>query len=1120
MRKTISVTMLLALLVGLLGTVPVASQGPDQPFKATPLEVESSFDADKPEGSNALVGVMVKLKDAPLARYAGDVPGLAATAPTITGAEKLEVESAESQAYLNYLAAQQDSFVAAVKAKIPQAQVTHRYDIIFGGVSMVLPQGQLDVLSTLPGVEAVYADELLQPVTDRSPWFIGAPRVWRLLGGQDEAGEGVVVGVLDTGIWPEHPSFSDPDPAGDPYPDPPNTWTGTDCDFGNTAWNPNDLPFDCNNKLIGAATFLDTYKAYVGLIPYDPGTGLGEFDSARDDDGHGTHTTSTAAGNYDVEVTLLGVPRGEISGVAPRAHVAMYRVCAAQGCYSSDSAAAVQQAIADGVNMINFSISGGVSPYSDAVELAFLDAYAAGVFVAASAGNSGPTPNTVNHRGPWVTTVGASTTDRHFLTTVTLVADNGDRLEVVGASLTQGISEPTAVVFSPDPLCYPQPPGTFNGEIVICDRGIFARVTKSYNVMNAGGGGVLLRNMVPNQGLSTDNYYIPGAHLEYDQGQLLDDFMNTHTGVTATFPDGTATTVQGDVMASFSSRGGPGQTLGISKPDVTAPGVQILAGNTPLGAFQGPGGMGPLGEFFQCIQGTSMSSPHVVGAAALIKHYRPWWTPGQIKSALMTTARTRVYKEDGVTLADPFDMGSGRIDLNKIGPPNPISPELFNAGPGVTFDVTAEDYLAHQNDLWNVNYPSIYVPVMPGQITVVRTAKSVIVEPNEIANRKWAFKVIAPSDVKISVPDSILIPDGGSTSFEITIDARNVPLGEVRHATIYMIYKNYQAHLPVTIMRGQPAVTLEKTCDPGTLQLGAQTDCTITIENTGYENAAVVLTDRLPSQLELVSGSVVGAEEYGNGVIFEGVLQGTALPTIEIVDATGGTPGGYLPLSGFGVAPIGGVGDETLINFSVDPFVYAGVSYTSIGMVSNGYAVVGGGTVDDISYINQTLPDPARPNNVLATFWTDLNPAAGGGLRAAYLTNGIDDWLVLDWEDVPNYDDGELNSFQMWIGVNGVHDISYTYGSVSDGNNGLLTVGAENDTGTSGDNWYVNGSGTPVGAGDELRVIATPGGTGETHIITFSATGVAVGAWQNCAEMTSDVFQGINIACFSGEVIQ
>jgi subtilisin family serine protease len=152
---------------------------------------------------------------------------------------------------------------------------------------------------------------------------------------------------------------------------------------------------------------MDTYEAMFGLSPY-------EYTSARDDDGHGTHTSSTAAGNADVQASIFGVSRGIVSGIAPRAHVIMYKVCGAAGCYQSDSAAAVEQAIMDGVNVINFSISGGAKPYSDAVELAFLDAYAAGVFVAASAGNAGPTADTTDHRGPWVTTVAASTQNRAF----------------------------------------------------------------------------------------------------------------------------------------------------------------------------------------------------------------------------------------------------------------------------------------------------------------------------------------------------------------------------------------------------------------------------------------------------------------------------------------------------------------------------------------------------------------------------------------------------------------------------------------------------------------------------------------------------------------------------------
>lgn len=1061
--KTISLIVLLITLVGLVAVAPVASQEPDQPFTATPLTPTTT-----------VTGRAEK----------DDAPAVDATAMRGLVAEELEVVS--------IIVTFDESVDVSDLEAISGAQVVYRYKEVFNGASLILAGDKVDAIASLSGVTGVYLDELLQLDTERSPAFVGATRLWRQLGGADDAGEGTIVGVLDTGIWPEHPSFSDPDPSGNPYDPPPGGPYG--CDFGDTTWNPNDAPFECNNKLIGAYDFLDTYKAYIGLLP-------DEFDSARDADGHGTHTTSTAAGNGGVEASIFGVPRGTISGIAPRAHVIMYKVCGDLGCYSSDSAAAVEQAILDGVDAINFSISGGSSPYSDIVSLAFLNAYENGVFVAASAGNSGPAPDTTDHREPWTMTVGASTTDRHFMSTITLEADNGDTLTLTGASLTDGVSTPTSVVFPPagEELCLtPFAPGTFSGEIVICERGAIARVEKSYNVAEGGAGGMFLYNPVL-QGLATDNHFIPSVHLENDGGTALLDFMATHTGVTATFTPGTATTVQGDVMAAFSSRGGPGQTLGISKPDVTAPGVQILAGHTPLPATV-VGGL--PGELFQSIQGTSMSSPHVAGAAALLKDLHPDWTPGQIKSALMTTARAcNLFKEDGVTPFDPFDAGSGRIDLRMAG------------DPGLTFSSSPQDYLDHEADLWNANYPSLYVPVMPGKVTVQRTAHS---ELNE--NARWRVWVSRPSDVKVTVPRYLTIPKGGDATFDITIDARNVPLGEVRHAVLHMRYGRYRAHFPITIVRREPVVTLEKSCDPGTFPMGDTTECTITIENTSFDDATVSLVDQLPKQLLLVSGSVVGADEDCNGVAFDGTLFGAAPPEVTVVDGTGTTPGGYLPLSLFGIAPIGGVGDETIVNFATDPFVYAGETYTSIGMVSNGYAVVGGGDGADVDFINQVLPDPARPNNVLAPFWTDLNPVFGGELRAAYLTDGVNDWLILDWEAVSNYGDGELNSFQIWIGVNGVEDISFTYGDVSDGDGGWLTVGAENVYGNSGENWYVDGSGTLVSAGDEVRVTSVPGTPGETHVITFTAKGKRTGEWQNCAEMTGDTFFGTNIACFSGEV--
>lgn len=270
----------------------------------------------------------------------------------------------------------------------------------------------------------------------------------------------------------------------------------------------------------------------------------------------------------------------------------------------------------------------------------------------------------------------------------------------------------------------------------------------------------------------------------------------------------------------------------------------------------------------------------------------------------------------------------------------------------------------------------------------------------------------------------------------------------------------------------------------------------------------------------MIPGSAVGAAQTGAASLsFDGTLYAASPPSVTVVDGTGTTPAGYLPLSLFGIAPLTGVGDETIVNFSVYPFVYAGQTWTSIGMVSNGYAVVGGGTGDDVQYINQNLPDPAQPNNVLAPFWTDLNPATGGDLRAGYLSDGVNTWLVLDWENVPNYGTAGTNSFQIWIRVDGVEDISFTYGTVTSGDGGYLTVGAENEYGNSGQNWYYDGAGTPVAPGSEVRVTSEPGAPGETHVITYTVRGEGTGPWTNCAEMTSNLFQGMSTACFDGETV-
>ncbi len=1052
--------------------------------------------ARDPASRAPLLSAIVILEDPALVNYQGTIPGLPATSPKATGARKVNPRSAAVRSYTAHLRAKQAAFEASAAATSPSMKISQRFTAAVNGIALAATGKDLQAIANLEGVVAVYPDELRQLNTEVSPGFVGAETVWAALGGVESAGEGVIVGVLDSGVWPEHPSFADPDPSGTPFPAPADTYA---CEFGSAS--PGDAPFDCNNKLIGAHRFMATYDVFgPPLLP-------GEFVSARDDDGHGTHTATTAAGNAGVDVELLDVWRGEVSGVAPRAHVIAYKVCGDAGCFQSDSVAAIDQAIIDGVDVINFSISGGTNPYADTVSLAFLNAYANGVFVATSAGNAGPGANTVGHRGPWTTTVGASTSSRHFLSTLTLAADGGHELKLVGASITAGISDPTPVVFPPagQELCLsPFQPGTFNGEIVICERGEIARVEKGYNVQVGGAAGMIQYNPTL-QGLATDNHFIPSIHLENEAGGQLLDFMTAYTGVTATFTDGVASIVQGDVMAGFSSRGGAGLALGIAKPDITAPGVQILAGHTPMPATVAGG---KPGELFQAIQGTSMSSPHVAGAGALLRALHPEWTPGQIKSALMTSAlAVGVVKEDGVTPADPFDFGSGRLDLNRAG------------DPGITVSASASDFILLQNRLWDANYPSVYIPKMPGLLSVHRTVRSELGTATS-----WRSTVTSPPDLKISVPRNLGVPGGAEVTFRIDIDASGVQIGEVRHAEVEFQSGAKRFRMPITVVRAQAGATLEKSCSPTTFKRGETTECVVTIRNTELDPVHVRVTDRLPNAIQLLRENTVGAIEEGNGWFFEGTLAGAAPPDVAI--AAGAAPFGYFPLTS---APVAGVGDESIVNFTLPgtvEFQYGGELYTRVGMVSNGYLVVGGGTAADVRFINQNFPDPNRPNNVLAPFWTDLNPGVGGTLHAQILSAGSNLWTVFEWRAVPNWSNpAQVNTFQVWLpastntGGPSFTNIAYAYGAaLSAGDGGFLTVGAENLFGNRGANLYFDGVGTLPTAGTGAIVTSTPPSEGGSHTITFQATGVRQANWTNCAEMTSESFPGTSTACASGTV--
>ncbi len=396
-----------ALLAGavmlLFGANASSAQDRSAPQAEAAAEIAAPGFADLAESETGLY--VVQLADRPLATYDGGIAGLAATSPGLTGSNRLDVNAPESIAYLNYLQTQHDNFISSAEIALGRSlDVQFQYLNVLNGLAVYASLAEAQRLADLPGVRAVYADELRELTTDVGPGVIGAPVFWDGDFGFDEhRGEGVIIGFLDTGVNHEHPSFAAVDGDGYVHDNPYGSGN-----YVGVCEDPSDPDYEdiCNDKLIGA----------WNLHPDSP--------SATDWNNHGSHVGSTIAGNTHEAVFTVGsdVFTRTVSGVAPRANAISYLVCFPT-CPQTSSVAAVNQAIADGVDVLNYSISGGDNPWNSIVDLAFLDATAAGMFVSASAGNAGPGPNTVAKTGPWNASVAASTHNRVIANTVDAVVD-------------------------------------------------------------------------------------------------------------------------------------------------------------------------------------------------------------------------------------------------------------------------------------------------------------------------------------------------------------------------------------------------------------------------------------------------------------------------------------------------------------------------------------------------------------------------------------------------------------------------------------------------------------------------------------------------------------------------
>ncbi|KAK9147625.1 hypothetical protein Scep_006382 [Stephania cephalantha] len=567
-------------------------------------------------------------------------------------------------------------------------RIFYTYGTAFHGFAVRLSEQEAKRLESVPGVVSVNRETIYQVHTTRSPEFLGlAPddnsdnNIWS----ETLSDHDVVVGVLDTGIWPESPSFNDTGMLAVPA-----HWKGA-CETGRAFTRRH-----CNRKIIGARIFFRGYEAATGRLNEQD-----EYISPRDQDGHGTHTAATVAGAPVNGANLLGYAQGTARGMAPRARVAVYKVCWVGGCFSSDILSAVDQAVADGVNVLSISLGGGVSSYfRDSLSVAAFGAMEKGVFVSCSAGNGGPDPISLTNVSPWITTVGASTIDREFPATAML----GTGQVMSGVSLYRGqmrllrdhqyplvyMGNGNSSTLDPGSLCLEGTldPAAVAGKIVICDRGISPRVQKGQVVKDAGGVGMILANTEMNgEELVADCHLLPALAVGERAGNAIKRYALTHPRPTATLAFmGTKLNVRpSPVVAAFSSRGPNRLTLEILKPDLVAPGVNILAAWTEK---TGPSSLSTDRRRvkFNILSGTSMSCPHVSGVAALLKARHPYWSPAAIKSALMTTAyihdnTNKPLKDDSTDgYSTPFDHGAGHI--------NPV--KALN--PGLVYDLTAQDY--------------------------------------------------------------------------------------------------------------------------------------------------------------------------------------------------------------------------------------------------------------------------------------------------------------------------------------------------------------------------------------------------------------------------------------------
>ncbi|CAN0853658.1 Subtilisin-like protease SBT5.6 [Linum grandiflorum] len=688
------------------------------------------------------------------------------------------------------------SYLSSVKENVEEAKASliYSYKHTINGFAASLTPQQASQLNELEEVVSVIESRPYKTHTTRSWEFAGlneaaaynpsllAPRYGS---GKDTLmnedllhragyGKSVIVGVLDSGIWPEAKSFSDE--GMDPIPE---TWKGI-CQTGQE-FNSSH----CNKKIIGARYYLNGFESLYGKL-----NATEDYRSPRDKDGHGTHVASIAAGRQVGNASAFGgFARGTASGGAPLARISVYKVCwpfpgeeKAMGniCMQEDMLAAMDDAIADGVHVISISIGSDdlLKHTDDAISIGAFHALKKNVVVACSAGNSGPTPASLSNPAPWIITVGASRTNSDTIQAPQNLPTNLRIRSIAPMGQTERNQPMLPNSLSPEKV---------KGKIVLCMRGTPFRVMKGMEVKRAGGAGFILGNSAEfGDGVYLEPHVLPTTALSYkDTIEVINYINSTNNNATANLVE--PQTVFGfgpaPLMAEFTSRGPNIVHPSVLKPDITAPGLNILA------AWSEASPPSKISEDGRVVQynfdsGTSMSCPHVAGLAALVKAIHPTWSTAAIRSAIMTTATVKNNKGEAISdqsgdKATPFEYGSGHFRPSKA------------ADPGLVYDAAYVDYVLYlcsygvknadakfkcpeaSPATYDLNYPSVSVPKLNGTVTVKRTVTNVAGGGKTV----YIFGAKAPAGLSVKARPSVLELGGEvgeRKSFELTIRVRNL----------------------------------------------------------------------------------------------------------------------------------------------------------------------------------------------------------------------------------------------------------------------------------------------------------------------------------------------------------